>query len=36
MVALPAWSILDNRWRVMAPDYVLAVADRPALREAAE
>jgi SAM-dependent methyltransferase len=29
MLALPAWSILDESWRVVTPDYVLAVADKP-------
>jgi ubiquinone/menaquinone biosynthesis C-methylase UbiE len=29
MIALPSWSILDNRWGVMTPDYVLAVAEKP-------
>jgi hypothetical protein len=33
MVALPAWAILDNRWRVVAPDYILAVADKPIARQ---
>jgi ubiquinone/menaquinone biosynthesis C-methylase UbiE len=28
MLWLPAWSILDPRWRMFTPDYVLAVADK--------
>jgi ubiquinone/menaquinone biosynthesis C-methylase UbiE len=30
MLWLPAWSILDARWRMFTPDYVLGVADKPA------
>jgi ubiquinone/menaquinone biosynthesis C-methylase UbiE len=29
MVGMPAWAILDKRWPVVTPDYVLAVADKP-------
>jgi len=30
MLWLPAWSILDPRWRMFTPDYVLATADKKA------
>jgi hypothetical protein len=29
MLGMPAWAILDKRWPVVCPDYVLAVADKP-------
>jgi ubiquinone/menaquinone biosynthesis C-methylase UbiE len=29
MVALPAWSILENPWRLMRFDYILAVGEKP-------
>ena len=29
MVALPAWSILENPWHVMTPDYILATCEKP-------
>lgn len=34
MIALPARSILDNPWGLMALDYILAVADKPSERRA--
>ena len=29
MLGMPAWAILDKRWPVVTPDYVLAIADKP-------